>query len=285
MLAYLKTLIPNIQKYSKKLDQQSVFINKPWLYVDENNNQHEYIFLNDSRLIMSLGGQVQEGKWELLPNGKLLINRVKDSVMLENMFIDDALMMLKMSGTDDIPFTLINQQAIPDLDAIRYLKDFQEISQSNDDGTPRLLSSGRLAGSKFTVGQEIKGINDEILTGSYLALNKFNQSEIIVEINKSIVKQIKYLVPYKYNENLINLAQSDRSDPQIGDDSYDPKIRNKEIEIQKGEDLKFRVEFDINGKIVRCLDISHEKFKGFLWVMIVILVLAFIVGILSVNAK
>jgi hypothetical protein len=277
MLAYLKTLILRIQKYSKQLDQESVFVNKPWIYLDENNNQHEYIFLNDSRLIMSLGGQVQEGKWELLPNGKLLINRVKDSVMLENMFIDDALMILKMSGTDDIPFTLINQKAIPDLDAIRYLKDFQEISQSDDDGNPRLLSSGRLAGSQFKVGQEIKGPNDEILTGSYLALRKFNESEIIVEINNSIVKQIKYVVSYTYNETRVKLAQGGRSEPQKGDVSYDPKIRDKMIEIKNSANQVFRVEFDIHGKVIKCKDVTNETFEGVIWIVM------FIIAVVVVN--
>jgi hypothetical protein len=80
----IKNLIPRLIQYSKQLDKVENFVDKSWLYLDSNGDNHEYIFMRDFRLIMSVNGTVVTGKWELLPNGKLLIDRVSDKIMLKN---------------------------------------------------------------------------------------------------------------------------------------------------------------------------------------------------------
>ena len=69
----------------------------------------ECSFLRDQRLIMSVNGMVVTGKWELPPNGKLLINRLSDRIVLNHQFIDYALMILQESGSDEDPFLLVGK--------------------------------------------------------------------------------------------------------------------------------------------------------------------------------
>jgi hypothetical protein len=127
MIEFLKNIIPRIQKYSKGLDKIEVFVDKtePWIYVDESGLNHQYIFLRDNRLLMTSNGSTKTGKWELLPTKQLLIDRNSDQIILDHLFVDKALLILKLSGVNERPFILINTEEIPDLDVLAYLKNIE----------------------------------------------------------------------------------------------------------------------------------------------------------------
>jgi hypothetical protein len=128
MREFLRNIIPRIQKYSKGLDKIEVFVDKtePWIYVDDEGNQHQYIFMRDKRLIMSYNGIVKTGTWELLPTNQLLINRVNDEIILEHLFVNKDLLILKKTGRNDNPFILINKVEIPDLNVEQYLSELEK---------------------------------------------------------------------------------------------------------------------------------------------------------------
>ena len=122
MQEFINNLIPRLKILSKSLDQVEVFVDKAWVYTDENNNIHEYTFLRDQRLIVSFNGQIQKGKWELLPTGKLLLDIANENIMLENAFINKAILVLKKNGMDDQPFILFDIKKIPDGNITSYLE-------------------------------------------------------------------------------------------------------------------------------------------------------------------
>jgi hypothetical protein len=123
MIDYIKNIIPRIQQYSEALDSIENFVDKNWIFLDENNDHHEYLFLRDKRIIMTLKYVTKEGSWDLLPTGQLLIKRSStDIIKLEKLFIEKGLLILKYSSTSDNPFVLINTKLIPDLDVVSYLK-------------------------------------------------------------------------------------------------------------------------------------------------------------------
>ena len=127
MKEYLKNIIPRIKQYSKGLDKIEVFVDKaePWFFVDESGLHHQYIFLRDNRLLMTSNGTTKTGKWELLPTNQLLIDRKSDQIILDHLFVDKALLILKLTGANEQPFILINADVIPDLDVLGYLKKFE----------------------------------------------------------------------------------------------------------------------------------------------------------------
>ena len=123
MKDYINNLIPRLREFSTSLDKKETFVEKPWVVVDNDQNQQKYIFRRDGDLIMSLNGQVTIGKWEYLSAARcLLINRIKDKILLNQDFIDPALMILKKDGFKDENFILVNELIIPDLNVFEYLK-------------------------------------------------------------------------------------------------------------------------------------------------------------------
>ena len=73
---------------------------------------------------MIFNGITKVGKWELLPTNQLLIDRISDIITLDHLFVEKALLILKRSGTDDLPFVLISREEIPDLDVESYLEKY-----------------------------------------------------------------------------------------------------------------------------------------------------------------
>lgn len=123
MKLYLENLIPRLKQFSLNLDKQEVFVDKQWVIIDENQNKQTYIFRRNGGLIMSLNGQVTMGKWEYISGAKsLLIDRIQDKILLNQSFIDPALMILKKDGFKEDDFVMANENLIPDLDVVRYLK-------------------------------------------------------------------------------------------------------------------------------------------------------------------
>jgi len=129
MKEYLKNILPKIKKFSQDLDTIEVLVDKSWVFIDSDNNIHAYTFLRDNRLIISINGNAQEGKWELLPTRKLYISKIPCPKEFQKGFIDDALCILKKSDSDDDPFILINKEKIPDLNVEKYLNSILKKSE------------------------------------------------------------------------------------------------------------------------------------------------------------
>jgi hypothetical protein len=123
MKIYIQDLVNRLSQFSEKLDNTTLFIDKPWVLIDTNSDYHKYIFKRNGELIMSLNGQAQVGKWEYLASAKsILIDRIKDKILLNQSFFDSAVMVLKIDGSNNELFVLANETVIPDLDVKKYLQ-------------------------------------------------------------------------------------------------------------------------------------------------------------------
>ena len=215
---YLNNIVKRIQGYSKELDTIEIFVDKQWIIKDESGNQHQYTFLRDKRLLMSLNGITKTGSWELLPTKQLLINRITDEILLDKFFIEKALLVMKLTGSEDEPFVLINKNEIPDLDVSKYLERFEEeknASLVNEQGDCYLKSNGELSGSHFYEGMVIKMSNGMLLNGVY----KTSRSDVTqyVELSNNYVKRLYFLLQYKYNDLNITIEQKELLNLQVGD--------------------------------------------------------------------
>lgn len=141
MKTYLQDIVKRLSQFSEKLDNTTLFIDKPWVLIDTESNYHKYIFKRDGQLIMSFNGQVQLGKWEYLTAAKsILIDRIKDKVLLNQSFFDSAVMVLKIDGTTNDLFILANEIIIPDLDVKKYL---QSVTYRKYNVITRRLENGK----------------------------------------------------------------------------------------------------------------------------------------------
>ena len=229
MLPFVKNLLPRLKQYSKSLDQSSIFIDKPWIMIDENLDQHHYVFHKDGRLIMSLNGAVQIGTWEYLAgSNSLLIDRVKDKILLNQEFVQDDLMFLRKDGHGDTFFVLMNKNVIPDLNYEKYLKKcFIDIKglksfKSNDQKT--FYATPKYVGAPNTNINYYSPFDDQIYDENLEPA----QSGTIITKAKSLkvingeIQSIYYPHDYKTDKNQVLTINQSRYDClSIGDSVVD----------------------------------------------------------------
>lgn len=284
MIQYIKNLLPRLHKYSQDLDVIEVFVDKPWVYIDFTGNHHEYVFMRDGRLLMSLNGTVTEGKWELLPTKRLLINRIVDQVMLNKMFINQDILMLQKNGTEDDPFILINQNEINDLDYLCYFKRLEEkliIEEEEANISPRITKNKMVAGSDLKIGLVLYTENDVLMTGTYRHLSIKNK---FFEIINNEIKQIYYIAEYKckINGNLgvlklkvANLGWVVKGDIILDQGNLELPFYEK-FEITDVNNSSMKIKIDTELTIVHSSDIEMNRILIFFLVFICILLLALI---------
>lgn len=130
MLDYVASLLPRIQQYSKGLNDTAIFADIPWGFIDDDGDKVTYIFRRNNELLVSKKGDVTTGHWEYLPvMQSLLIEHGNRKRMYNQGFVDNVVMALRKDGTEEI-FLLANQQAIPDMDAVKYLEQKAERNQT-----------------------------------------------------------------------------------------------------------------------------------------------------------
>lgn len=133
MKIYVENLLPRIKEFSQSLDKKEVFIDTPWILIDEDHNQQKYIFKRNGDLIMSFNGEVNIGKWEYLSEAKsILIDRVRDKILLNQYFIHSAVMILKLDGPKQTNFILANELIIPDYKVDDFIKNLYYTKKNVD---------------------------------------------------------------------------------------------------------------------------------------------------------
>lgn len=216
MIAYLINLLPRLQQFSSDLDKRELFVDRSWIFVDNNNNRHEYIFERDGKLIMSFNGKVSIGNWRILTNNKLLIDRVTDNLMLNNLFLNKDLLILQNNGTNDDPFVMIDEKVIKDLNYLEYLKELDTKKQNQQalkNPTPRITKTNFVTGGFISAGDLLENENGVLATGTFAHISNAAKF-FVIENNK--VKSIYYveICQFMYNGVLENLKLHIRT-PEI----------------------------------------------------------------------
>ncbi len=256
MKLYIDNIIPRIKQFSESLDRKEVFIEIPWVIIDENLNQQKYIFKRDGDLIMSLNGQVTIGRWEYISGAKsLLIDRISDKILLNQNFIDPAVMVLKKDGYKEENFILANEILLPDLNVSDYLK---RLYYKKNNISIQHLKSGEILEINFT--REWGRSNDdstvdckvtiegELVPDSLLELAKTNKKYVIKDS-----KVCKILISANYNtdKGLITVDKQEFSQPSKNDFVFQNG--------KKASDGKYRIGF-MNYIIVQNGQIKSTSF-------------------------
>lgn len=123
MNLFLSNILPRIKQFSENLSHVELFVDKPWIIIDEKMNQQKYIFKRNGQLIMSYNGEVSTGKWEYISYAQsLLIERNKNQILFNYEFFDSGIMILKKDGLKNSSFIMVNPNEIPDLNVQAYLE-------------------------------------------------------------------------------------------------------------------------------------------------------------------
>lgn len=242
MKEYINNLLPRLREFSQNLDKKELFVDVPWVLIDSEQNYQKYIFKRNGELIMSLNGGVVIGKWEYLATAKsLLIDRVKDKVLLNQNFIDSAVMVLKLDGLKDENFVLANEVLIPDLDVLGYLK---RLWYAKNNITLKKLDSGKeiefhsydpYVGTKVTIdGNEVQ---DQVFSVNPVTRWVIKQSALY---------RILKLQEYDTNRGKILIERDEYGGLHLGDLVFQKNIQAPDGKYKVGFLDYIHVE---NGKI------------------------------------
>lgn len=229
MKIYLQDIVNQLHQFSEKIDNISLFIDKPWVLIDSNSDYHKYIFKRNGELIMSLNGQVQIGKWEYLTSAKsILIDRIKDKILLNQAFLDSAVIILKIDGLNNGFFVLANEMLMPDLDVKNHLKSvlhkkFNVITAPLEDGKTLEVYIGY---NQFEpqVGMKTTIEDCKPEDGKY----KSEESGYNYQIKNGEIIGITKLFKYYINNNLsLTIEQTNSISASVGDLVYTGKELTK----------------------------------------------------------
>ena len=123
MKFYLKDILPKIERFSKRLDIESVLTKHKWIFIDERENiLPTYIFQNNGSLLISLNGNVTKAKWELVNFGNILIENNSNSYLYNFKFLDTDILILNKDRTDTFSIfvsNVLHQKGINNLSKIK----------------------------------------------------------------------------------------------------------------------------------------------------------------------
>lgn len=202
----LKYFTSSLSNKTLSLKKKGVLIEKPWTLIDDDGEVQKLIFKRDKGLILSKNGVVSEGNWDYYPEARaLLIDRVKDKLLLKEQFIDNNVLILKKDGTANDFFALANENTLPDLNIPKYLnslkiKEFKIREKKLIDGNIIQIHNANkvdyLSGYTGLVTEKVDDNYNslELLNGSYLTQDKkhtiFIGDGIIKSVKNNILRQL-----------------------------------------------------------------------------------------------
>lgn len=105
MKTYIADIIPQIQRFSQKLDDLTKLTDQHWISIgDIEQRKRVYIFRKNNQLLISDNGIVEKGKWEYLGNQSLLIDTNDKSYLFKHGFFDQNIIALKLDSTNNYAF-------------------------------------------------------------------------------------------------------------------------------------------------------------------------------------
>lgn len=125
----LKDLQSSLKSYNQGLSKQNILVDIPWTMVDGDLNIQRLIFRKDNSLYIVKEGEIQESKWEYLPAMNSLVLEIGGKkILLNEVFADGKALILKKDGASVDFLAFANQNEIPDLNLLQYLKEIKYLS-------------------------------------------------------------------------------------------------------------------------------------------------------------
>jgi len=213
MIDYIKNLLPRLQQYSSSLDHKEIFVDQPWILIDENGERHNYIFERNGNLLLSINGTVTNGRWRYIAASKAMVitTSLKD-FLLKQAFVDKGMMFLKLDGSPDKPWVFANENLIPDLDIKRYLLNVlikkMQLGRCTVNGKTAFVKE--VDGTYIYYDEDIQPLNAEI---------KYVNGRNDIIRNGRIVRRF-YTEIYPSDKGRIYVEQQSVERVKVGDSAY-----------------------------------------------------------------
>ncbi|ERM80554.1 hypothetical protein P872_12335 [Rhodonellum psychrophilum GCM71 = DSM 17998] len=177
MKEFFQSILPRIQNKGEKLKHIELFVEKPWVLIDEATDELlEYEFFRDGRLLVSRGGNAAWGRWEQTPSSRLILEYGDKLLLLHTTFVDEAVMLVTKSGSTEPTMALVNQKKIPDLLYKAYLANIADLQGEIEKEEPEPQKNPSTSSQKIDPPQqgEVFGAEAE---GIPVKVNRYNIKE------------------------------------------------------------------------------------------------------------
>ena len=214
MKEYLSHLLPRLIEFNYSLDRKELFIEQPWVYIDENRNKHQYIFRRDGKLIISLNGEVRVGSWEYISaTDGLLLDLGTDKDLWKHRFIDKGVLLLRKDNLFDDSLLLVNQKVVADQNVEKYIRNLLITGRGRnilplDEGINLEYESDDL-----TIGSNVYLNAEPASTGIY----RSEDGLTMVAVEEGRITELKYQKKYPTQEGQITVTQSYEFKLAVGD--------------------------------------------------------------------
>lgn len=129
---HLKKIQSSLKSYNQGLAKQNMLVEIPWTMVDGDLNIQRLIFRKDNSLYIVKEGEIQESKWEYLPAMNSLVLEIGGKkILLNEVFADGKALILKKDGASQEFLAFANQNELPDMNLVEYLKTFNRVEVKN----------------------------------------------------------------------------------------------------------------------------------------------------------
>ncbi|MUV02889.1 hypothetical protein GN157_04130 [Flavobacterium rakeshii] len=127
MKAFIADILPQLGKFSQKLNNLALLTNQHWVLINTVDEKRiVYIFRKNNELLLSANGKVEKAKWEFLGNQSLLIDREKESSLLKLSFFDENILALKYDNNDNYIVLINEEKSNYDLNTVEAVSSYLE---------------------------------------------------------------------------------------------------------------------------------------------------------------
>ncbi|ADV48703.1 hypothetical protein Celal_1390 [Cellulophaga algicola DSM 14237] len=100
MYEYLKFLIVKLKSIDDKLTVIALLQNKFWVRINDKNLNEKWFFKENGKLLISINGNIVDGRYEQLSEGSLIVELDKNKILLNQNFIYNDILLLKKDSDD-----------------------------------------------------------------------------------------------------------------------------------------------------------------------------------------
>jgi len=137
MITYIADIIPKLQQFSQKLDNQTLLVNQHWVAVDNIGNvKTVYIFRANNELLISTNGRVEKAKWEYIRNKSLLIDRKDESYLFKHGFFNENVLALKVDSKEEYAFLVNENKFDGEINSVNKVLEFLKIKYLGSETNP-----------------------------------------------------------------------------------------------------------------------------------------------------
>ncbi|MEO7283950.1 hypothetical protein [Gelidibacter sp.] len=187
-----------------------MLLNKFWIRINENNLTEKWYFKENGELIISIDGNIIDGRYELLDESNLILEYEKNRILLNHNFIYKDLLLLKKDSNESEFYAFYDSTKF--INSSQFLK-FIETSRKRDLNIKKIILSDNTEAEIVREPNQdnISLGNSVIINQKLTAFNLIETDNNIYELQNGVINNILYKGNYKINDNNITVKQKWRT--------------------------------------------------------------------------